>query len=375
MSVGDHLVRADRAGRRLDLGVGGIGPAVGDRVAHGARRTGTPPAGRCPSRWRYAARSSVRRSVPVDQHRARGRVVEAGDQLDHRRLAGAGLPDQGDRLARLDEQRDSTRAARRSRRSRRSGRRAARSRPRSPRDRQRVGRLGRRGRRAQQVAQPAQPDRGLLVAVEHLRQLLDRARRTRPDRGSTRSARRPSACRAASRTAPNAEHQRRRRHRTGTARTGSRSRCSAGPAAASRGSACAEPRNCSLLRPSRPNACVTAHAGDVLLELGVDRADPFARLDVGRDGEAAERQVASRSGSAASRPGSATAGRPARSARSATPTSVSRLIKAVVRPGLQEVRQRVDVGRHPGHDPAAELALVVVQAESLQLGECLDPQV
>src|SRR5690606_34605083 len=33
---GDHLVRADRAGRRLDLGVGGVRAAVGDGVADGA---------------------------------------------------------------------------------------------------------------------------------------------------------------------------------------------------------------------------------------------------------------------------------------------------------------------------------------------------
>jgi len=42
--------------------------------------------------------------------------------------------------------------------------------------------------------------------------------------------------------------------------------------------------------------------------------------------------------------------------------------------GLQERRQRVDVGRHPGHDPAGRLALVVVEAEPLQLGERLHAQ-
>ena len=42
--------------------------------------------------------------------------------------------------------------------------------------------------------------------------------------------------------------------------------------------------------------------------------------------------------------------------------------------GLQEVRQRVDVRRHPGHDPAGRLALVVVEPEPLQVGEGLHPQ-
>ena len=43
-------------------------------------------------------------------------------------------------------------------------------------------------------------------------------------------------------------------------------------------------------------------------------------------------------------------------------------------PGLQEVRQRVDVGRHPGEDSATHLALVIVQAEALQVRERLHPQ-
>ena len=42
--------------------------------------------------------------------------------------------------------------------------------------------------------------------------------------------------------------------------------------------------------------------------------------------------------------------------------------------GLQERRQRVDVGGHPGHDAAGQLALVVVEAEALQMREGLHPQ-
>ncbi len=41
---------------------------------------------------------------------------------------------------------------------------------------------------------------------------------------------------------------------------------------------------------------------------------------------------------------------------------------------LQELRQRVDVAGHAGHDPARHLVLVVVDAEPLQVGEDLDAQ-
>ena len=42
--------------------------------------------------------------------------------------------------------------------------------------------------------------------------------------------------------------------------------------------------------------------------------------------------------------------------------------------GLEELRERVDVGGHAGHDPPGHLALVEVDAEPLQVGEDLDPQ-
>lgn len=42
--------------------------------------------------------------------------------------------------------------------------------------------------------------------------------------------------------------------------------------------------------------------------------------------------------------------------------------------GLQERGQRVDVRRRPRHDPAGRLTFVVVEAETLQLDESLDPQ-
>ncbi len=42
--------------------------------------------------------------------------------------------------------------------------------------------------------------------------------------------------------------------------------------------------------------------------------------------------------------------------------------------GLQQLRERVDVGGHAGHDSARHLAVVVVERESLQVGEDPDAQ-
>ena len=42
--------------------------------------------------------------------------------------------------------------------------------------------------------------------------------------------------------------------------------------------------------------------------------------------------------------------------------------------GLQQLRERVDVGGHAGHDPARHLAVVVVEREPLQVGEDPDAQ-
>ena len=42
--------------------------------------------------------------------------------------------------------------------------------------------------------------------------------------------------------------------------------------------------------------------------------------------------------------------------------------------GLQQLRQRFDVGGHAGHDPAGHLAVVVVDRHALEVGEDPDPQ-
>ena len=58
----------------------------------------------------------------------------------------------------------------------------------------------------------------------------------------------------------------------------------------------------------------------------------------------------------------------------ATPISVIAVDQRGDEPGLEELRERVDVGRHAGHDAAGHLALEVVDAEPLQVGEELDPE-
>ena len=81
-----------------------------------------------PTWARRLSRVRSRTSWPSISHRAAGHVVEAGEQPGHRRLARAGPPDQGDRLARARGAGRSARGPagcrRRRRRSRRrSGRR------------------------------------------------------------------------------------------------------------------------------------------------------------------------------------------------------------------------------------------------------------
>ncbi len=161
--------------------------------------------------------------------RPRRRVVIARDELDQSRLAGAGLTDQGDRLPRRDGERNPATAGvfvpRVSeddvvdlQRSEVIG------------QRHRV--LGRRhrGRRAQQIADTPQAHLGLLVTVEHLRQLLHRSE----EQVEIEQVRDQAAGGEACRCAPARRRSRapaRRRPPTASRRTGSRWRCSAAPAA------------------------------------------------------------------------------------------------------------------------------------------------
>ena len=86
---------------RFDLGVGGVGAAVGDVVADRAREEERLLGHEAElvvvgAQVEVASRGRRRRAP------RRSRVVEAGDELHHRGLARAGLADQRDGLARRD---------------------------------------------------------------------------------------------------------------------------------------------------------------------------------------------------------------------------------------------------------------------------------
>ncbi len=135
---GHEVVGADRPGRGLDLGVGGVGSSVGDVVAH---RAGEEEGLLGHDAELAAERAEVELAQvgAVDQHPSGRRVVEAGDELDDGRLPGAGLADQRDGLARGDGERRPRRAPRRPRCSG-SGSARRRSAPRPAPDPDRTGR-------------------------------------------------------------------------------------------------------------------------------------------------------------------------------------------------------------------------------------------
>ncbi len=165
-------MRTDRTRRSLHLGVGGVRSGIGDRVADRPgeqerllRNDSQPTA--------IADQVEPRHVGTVDADHTPGGVVETRDQLDDRRFAGSGLAHQRDGLPgghpKVHPVQRGTLGA-------------GVLEPHTvqldlagkPTDRNRIG-PGRGGCGcAQQVRQPAQTHLGLLVTVEHLRQLLDR---------------------------------------------------------------------------------------------------------------------------------------------------------------------------------------------------------
>ena len=200
--LGDELLGADRGGGRADL--------LGGR-RRGARRRcsrATVPENRNAScghdphlRAQRAARD-VAQVVAVDEHAPGGRVVEARDELGHRRLARAGGADERDRLARAGC------AGRRARARapavgavavgrRRLAPRAARRRRRRPRSRPRRGCARARSRPArsvevglhvEQLEDLLQRRHARLVGGVELGELLDRFEQVR-QRGDERDDR------------------------------------------------------------------------------------------------------------------------------------------------------------------------------------------
>ena len=168
---GDDVVGADGPCRRLDLGVGGGRTPVGDVVAH---RAGEQERllGHVPEPAAVGAEVDLGQRHAVDQHPARGRVVEAGHQLHDRRLAGPRLADEGDGLAGADVEVDTPQAPRPSRAgywNRTSSKRIA---PDTATGTGCSG-CGTLRRRGHQLVDPDRRRTRLLPGVEHLGELLD----------------------------------------------------------------------------------------------------------------------------------------------------------------------------------------------------------
>jgi hypothetical protein len=87
--LGDELLGADRRGGGADLLVLGVGAAEGDVLAHGAREQ-ERLLRHDPHLRAQRVAGDLAQVVPVDEHAPAGGVVEAGDELGHRRLARAG---------------------------------------------------------------------------------------------------------------------------------------------------------------------------------------------------------------------------------------------------------------------------------------------
>ena len=110
--LGDEVVGADGAGRRLHLVVARVGSAVGDVVADGAGEE-EGLLGDVAELAAVAEEIERAEVEAVDAHRALVGIVEAGQQLHHRRLAGPRLAHERHRLARLDVQVDAAQRLRR----------------------------------------------------------------------------------------------------------------------------------------------------------------------------------------------------------------------------------------------------------------------
>ena len=91
-------------GRPFDLGVGGVGPAEADVVAHAHAEDRGVLRDQCDVAAQLR-RIGVGQPHAVERHRAGLRIVEAQYQVEDRALAGAGGPDDRDLLAGLDAER------------------------------------------------------------------------------------------------------------------------------------------------------------------------------------------------------------------------------------------------------------------------------
>ena len=360
-------MRRPRGARRFDLGFGRVFAAVRDVVGNRPRK-----------KVRLLGDDAEVLVVldlvvlvdgnAVDTHLAAGGVVETRDELDGRRLPGAGLADERDGLTRVDVQINAAQCIV-------DGRGVAEHdvlevdlAP-QLRHRNRVGGRRDRGGRVEQLGDPADRHLGLLVRVEHLRELLDR----REEQVQVQQERDQAADRH---RAVRDQHARRPEH----------------DAHRDVGEEVDE-REVDRNEPLRMHSGVTvtrsdlgevllvlvfaderlrdANAGEPFLQIRVDGRDAFAGLLVGlrrrvaepngrdderrQDGRRHEREL-----------------RVHERQQDADADKRDDVDHRVDEAVLQQLRQRVDVGGHAGHDAARHLVLVVVDTEPLEVREHLD---
>ncbi len=368
---GDHVVGADRAGGRLDLGIARLGPPVRDGVAD---RPGEEVRLLRDDPEPLAVRGEV--ELPqvgaVGGDPARGRVVEPGHQLDQRGLAGAGLADEGDGLPGGYPQAD-------------SGQRVALlpallggavgeahvlegDLPAQLPHLARVGRPRGAGGLAQQVLDPAERDGGLLVAVEDLGELLDGGE----EQVDVEQVRHQCAGGEGGGLDPSrADDQHGGRGARGQqldeGEVDGYQPLAVHPGLAVGVAAPGEPGGAGALAAEGLD---DPQAGDGLLEVGVDQADPVAGELVRGDRLAAEHD---RADDQQRERGEDDQGEldVEDEERDQDPEEGEDGDDGGDQACLQERGQRVHVGGHPSHDLAGQLALVVVEAEALELGEDL----
>ena len=157
---------------RFDLRVRGLAVAVGDVVADRAREEERFLRNDAELLMKRDGVVLIHRNA-IDTHSTRRCVVEARDELDHGRLAGTGLTDQRDRLARPNPHVDTTQGLVDRRRVTEmhvlEHDFAA-----QLRHRHRVRGCGYRRLCVEQLGDAVDRDARLLIGVEHLRKLLDR---------------------------------------------------------------------------------------------------------------------------------------------------------------------------------------------------------
>ena len=300
----------------------------------------------------------------------RRRVVVARHQLDHRRLAGTGLTDERNRLAGHDAHVDT---------AQRFVDRVQVAEPHvlepdltlQNRNRNGFGGRGHRRGRVEQLGDARDRDLRLLVRVEHLRQLLNRREEQveiQQERDDVGHGHRPVRHEHAADTQHDdardvgEEVDEREVDRDESLRVDAGIAVSGGHGL--------EILLVALLAHERLRH---AHARQSLLQVGVDGRDVLACRFVRTRRLMTEPQRGDDQGRQhhAGYDGEARVDEHERDADTDERDEVDERVHQAV---LEQLRQRVDVGRHAGHDPTRHLVLVVVDAESLQVREHLDAQ-